>query len=178
MFIIAGSMALTGTATTYEQAVLYRFLTGAGAGGANVPIMGLLTGWFGRERRGLASGIAVSGSSFGLLVTGMLVPAEHAVSANTLLLIQCEELLNQLAGKGEAGDQYIRKPLLRSGGAADPGAAVQLGVIKWVDELVKGQGLKRPSDLIKIKPKPSPAPTTKPTTAPTTVPATMPILEE
>jgi MFS family permease len=55
--------------------MLARFLTGLGSGGANVPIMGLLVAWYEPKRRGLAAGIAVSGSSFGLLTTGLLIPA-------------------------------------------------------------------------------------------------------
>ena len=37
--------------------------------------MGLVSSWFSSQRRGLATGIAVSGSSFGLRITGLAVPA-------------------------------------------------------------------------------------------------------
>ena len=75
LFLVSAAMFLTGVANEFGAAFLGRALTGLGAGGANVPIMGLLAAWFSRERRGLASGIAVSGSSFGILITGLSVPS-------------------------------------------------------------------------------------------------------
>ncbi|TKJ30585.1 MAG: MFS transporter [Chloroflexi bacterium B3_Chlor] len=74
MCIISGSMLLTGIAPNFQVALLGRSLTGVGSGGTNVPVMGLVPAWFGAKRRGLATGIAVSGSSFGMVVTGYLVP--------------------------------------------------------------------------------------------------------
>lgn len=74
MCIISGSMLLTGVAPNFQVALLGRSLTGVGSGGTNVPVMGLVPAWFGAKRRGLATGIAVSGSSFGMVVTGYLVP--------------------------------------------------------------------------------------------------------
>jgi hypothetical protein len=94
---------------------------------------------------------------------------EQAVSANALLLKECEEALNVLTGKGEPGERHIRKPLSAAGSMGDPGAAVQLGVLKWVDELRKTQGLMHPKDVVPAKP--ATAPATKPATAPATVPA-------
>jgi MFS family permease len=75
MFVISGSMVLTGMAPNFEVALLGRTLTGVGSGGTNVPVMGLVPAWFAAKRRGLATGMAVSGSSFGMLITGFLVPA-------------------------------------------------------------------------------------------------------
>jgi len=75
MVIIALSMLLTGLAPNFQVALFGRVLTGIGSGGANVPIMGLVSAWFATRRRGLASGIIVSGSSLGLIVTGFLIPA-------------------------------------------------------------------------------------------------------
>ncbi len=74
MFIISGSMVLTGMAPNFQLALLGRTLTGVGSGGTNVPVMGLVPAWFTAKRRGLATGMAVSGSSFGMLITGFLVP--------------------------------------------------------------------------------------------------------
>jgi len=74
MCIISGSMLLTGIAPSFQVALLGRTLTGVGSGGTNVPVMGLVSAWFGAKRRGLATGMAVSGSSFGMLVTGYLIP--------------------------------------------------------------------------------------------------------
>ncbi len=74
MFIISGSMVLTGMGPNFRLALLGRTLTGVGSGGTNVPVMGLVPAWFAAKRRGLATGMAVSGSSFGMLITGFLVP--------------------------------------------------------------------------------------------------------
>jgi sugar phosphate permease len=45
-----------------------------GSAGANVPIVGLASAWFSTRRRGLAAGILVSGSGFGVLATGIFLP--------------------------------------------------------------------------------------------------------
>jgi predicted MFS family arabinose efflux permease len=75
MLIICGSMLLTGMAPNFQLALLGRTLTGVGSGGTNVPVMGLVPAWFAAKRRGFATGMAVSGSSFGMLITGLLIPA-------------------------------------------------------------------------------------------------------
>ncbi len=75
MLIISGSMLFTGAAPSFQVALLGRTLTGVGSGGTNVPVMGLIPAWFAAKRRGLATGMAVSGSSFGMLITGYLIPA-------------------------------------------------------------------------------------------------------
>ncbi len=72
---VAAGMALTGLAPSYGAAFAARLLTGMASGGANVPVMGLLSAWFDSKRRGLAGGMAVGGSSLGLLATGLAVPA-------------------------------------------------------------------------------------------------------
>ncbi len=74
LFVVGVGMIVTGVANSYRIAFIGRFFTGLGSGGANVPIMGVLAVWYSRERRGFASGIAVSGSSFALLVTGLVLP--------------------------------------------------------------------------------------------------------
>lgn len=74
MILIAFSCLLTGLASNFSLALWGRILTGIGSAGTNIPVMGLLMAWFVREKRGLATGLAVSGSSFGLFVTGLLLP--------------------------------------------------------------------------------------------------------
>ncbi len=74
MVVISLSMAATGLSAGYGGALLARTLTGMASGGANVPVMALVATWFAARYRGLAVGITVSGSSFGLLITGLLVP--------------------------------------------------------------------------------------------------------
>jgi len=73
--VLAGTgMFLTGMAENFISAVFWRVLTGFGSGAANVAVMGMWGAWFPIKRRGLAAGIAVTGSSLGLIFTGLLVP--------------------------------------------------------------------------------------------------------
>lgn len=74
MLLTGVTMALTGSAGGFYAAVVWRALAGAGSGGSNVPIMSLQPAWFGHRRRGLATGIAVGGSSLALVATGYFVP--------------------------------------------------------------------------------------------------------
>ncbi len=72
---LAGAgMLLTGFADSFGAAAIWRTLTGIGSGASNVPVMGLLAAWFTQRRRGLAAGIAVTGSSLALISLGPLVP--------------------------------------------------------------------------------------------------------
>ncbi len=72
--VTAVSLVCTGFSDSFVSASLWRFIAGAGGGGANVPLMGLISAWFAKNRRGLASGMAVSGSGFALLFTGIVLP--------------------------------------------------------------------------------------------------------
>lgn len=67
-------MLLTAAAGGFLSAAVFQLVTGMGTGASNVPVMGLLAAWFSARRRGLASGIAVSGISVGLIVVGALAP--------------------------------------------------------------------------------------------------------
>ena len=72
---IAGvGMMLTATAGGFVSAAVWRALVGVGSGVSNVPVMGLLSAWFGARRRGLATGVAVAGSSVALILLGATVP--------------------------------------------------------------------------------------------------------
>lgn len=72
--LAAVALFCTGLSENFATAAMWRFLAGAGGGGANVPIMGLMSTWFSEEKRGLASGIVVSGSSVALLISGLIIP--------------------------------------------------------------------------------------------------------
>lgn len=74
LLVVSLAMIITGLVPAFGSACAGRFLAGVGGAGANVPAMGLVSAWFGSRRRGLASGIGVSGSSLALIVTGPLVP--------------------------------------------------------------------------------------------------------
>ena len=73
---VAGAgMLLTGMADGFATAALWRAVTGLGSGAANVAVMGMWAGWFPAHRRGMASGVAVTGSSLALILVGPLAPA-------------------------------------------------------------------------------------------------------
>ncbi|MBI3359606.1 MAG: MFS transporter [Chloroflexi bacterium] len=72
--LVGVGMIFTGTVTGFASAAIWRALTGLGSGASNVPVMALMAAWFASRRRGLASGVAVAGSSVGLIVVGPLVP--------------------------------------------------------------------------------------------------------
>ena len=78
--LVGGGMALTGLAQGFLPAAVWRLLTGLGSGASNVPVMGLMTAWFAAKRRGLASGVVVSGSSLAIILIGPTVP--HILAAN------------------------------------------------------------------------------------------------
>ena len=68
------SMILTGLADGFTAVGFWRGLAGVGSGMANIPVYGVVSAWFSARRRGLATGIAVSGSSIALIALGPLVP--------------------------------------------------------------------------------------------------------
>lgn len=73
--LIAGlGMLFTGMAPGFSSAVIFRIITGMGSGAANIAAMGMWAAWFTARRRGTAAGIAVTGSSFGLMFAGPFVP--------------------------------------------------------------------------------------------------------
>ncbi len=74
LFFAGVGMFLTGMAEGFVPVSIWRGMTGLGSGAANVAIMGLWAAWFSQRMRGLAAGIAVAGSSMGLIFTGLLVP--------------------------------------------------------------------------------------------------------
>jgi MFS family permease len=74
LVLVAIGLFLTGLSNSFEFALIMRTLTGAGSAGSNVPIMALASAWFASNRRGMATGVLVSGSSVALLLLGPLIP--------------------------------------------------------------------------------------------------------
>jgi MFS family permease len=72
--VAAAGMLMTGLSNSFVSASIWRAITGIGSGASNVPALGLLAAWFVQHRRGLASGIGVTGSSFALIALGIIVP--------------------------------------------------------------------------------------------------------
>jgi len=75
IFLVGVSMVLVARANGFWPVLIAFFFTGIGSGIANVPVMGLVSQWFGSTLRGRAAGIMVSGIGFGIMITGVLIPA-------------------------------------------------------------------------------------------------------
>jgi len=63
-----------GFMSSLTTGFLFYFLCGAGAAGQSVPIVRLLSDWFGGARRGTAIGIAMAGAGVLTVVLGVAVP--------------------------------------------------------------------------------------------------------
>lgn len=69
------SLVLVSRATGFYQVLVVYLATGFASGASNVPVMGLVSHWFARRRRGRAAGFIVAGSGFAIMFTGVFVPA-------------------------------------------------------------------------------------------------------
>jgi MFS family permease len=74
LLLIGATMILTGLVRSFADALMARFLTGVGSAGVNVSFLGLVSSWFGKTRRGLATGIMNAGSSVGIIIVGIAIP--------------------------------------------------------------------------------------------------------
>jgi predicted MFS family arabinose efflux permease len=74
LLVCGAGMLLTGMSGAFTTAVFWRVITGFGSGAANIGAMGMWATWFDSKRRGMAAGIAVTGSSFALIFTGPMAP--------------------------------------------------------------------------------------------------------
>lgn len=74
VLVTALAMLATGFVDGFVPASVARVFTGAGAGLVNVPAVALMAVWFGARRRGLATGVVISGSSLALVLAGPTVP--------------------------------------------------------------------------------------------------------
>lgn len=75
IFLVGSSMILVGKANGFWLVLATFFFTGIGSGLGNVPIMGLVSHWFGSSLRGRAAGLMVSGIGLGIMFTGLLIPS-------------------------------------------------------------------------------------------------------
>ncbi len=74
MCMVSVGMVIAGTASGFWAALIGQLLTGIGAGGSNVPTLGLITRWYSQKNRGTATGIVLVGSGLGFALSGILVP--------------------------------------------------------------------------------------------------------
>ena len=76
--LVGASMVLVSRATSYEQVFVLYVATGIGSGLGNVPMMGLVSHWFSRSKRGRAAGTMVTGNGLAIVFAGILIPAVNA----------------------------------------------------------------------------------------------------
>lgn len=79
LLLIGVSSGLIGLGQGFVPVALLYTLTGFGSGAANVPMMGLVTAWFGSRLRGRAAGFIVIGSGFAILLSGQVIPVLNAL---------------------------------------------------------------------------------------------------
>ena len=72
--LVGLSMALICRANNLAVVLPLYFFTGAGSGLANIPMMGLVAGWFVKNWRGRAAGFMLVGNGLGIIFSGVLVP--------------------------------------------------------------------------------------------------------
>ena len=72
--IVGSSMALVWSAGGLKAILVLYFFTGIGSGLANIPIVGLVAGWFAKRWRGRAAGVMLAGNGLGIVFSGFLVP--------------------------------------------------------------------------------------------------------
>ena len=82
IFLVGGSMICVGKANGFWLVLATFFFTGIGSGLGNVPVMGLVSHWFGSSLRGRAAGLMVSGIGLGIMITGLLIPAINNWTVN------------------------------------------------------------------------------------------------
>jgi len=71
---IGATMIIIGHSSSLPLILCLYALCGMGSGAANVPMMALISHWFGRSHRGRATGFVVIGSGFAILLSGKLIP--------------------------------------------------------------------------------------------------------
>ena len=74
LLLVGVTMVLSSFATGFAYLLVVYTLTGMGSGAANVPIMSLVSSWFGPRVRGRAAGFIVIGSGFAIIFSGRFIP--------------------------------------------------------------------------------------------------------
>lgn len=79
LLVVGVSMSLISQARSFHYVLVLYGLTGLGSGATNVPVMGLVSSWFSRNRRGRAAGFIVIGSGFAIIISGKLIPTVNRI---------------------------------------------------------------------------------------------------
>lgn len=75
LFLISLGMLGNANASGFWSAYFSCLFVGLGSGGANIPALGLLAGWFAPHKRGMAMGIAYAGTGLGFVFSGLIIPS-------------------------------------------------------------------------------------------------------
>jgi predicted MFS family arabinose efflux permease len=140
LLLVGVGMVLTGVAGSFVSAAFWRAMTGLGSGAANIAAMGMWSTWFPMERRGLASGVAVTGSSLGLIFAGPLAPQIMALYGGNgwrvcwfifggLSLVISMAVLLLVPRANKEGTASSCRPALRWGEVYRSGAVWRLGLV-------------------------------------------------
>lgn len=74
LVLVGGSMMVISRAMGFIEVLVLYMATGIGSGFANIPMMGLVSHWFFKTRRGRAAGTMLSGNGLAIVMTGMFIP--------------------------------------------------------------------------------------------------------
>ncbi len=78
LFLVGSSMVFITRAMGFWEIMIPYVATGIGSGLANVPMMGLVSHWFLKSRRGWAAGFMLSGIGIAIVFTGLFIPWVNA----------------------------------------------------------------------------------------------------
>ncbi len=85
LLMVGASMIMLSITRDFIYCLIIYLITGIGSGAANVPMMGLVTAWFEREKRGKAAGSIVIGSGLAIIITGKLIPYINGIEGGEVL---------------------------------------------------------------------------------------------
>lgn len=74
LLLVGSSMIGVSQAQGFWSVLILYLITGFGSGAANVPVMILVSHWFGRTLRGRAAGFITSGSGLAIVYSGWAIP--------------------------------------------------------------------------------------------------------
>lgn len=80
LILISLSMVFISRAAGFTEILCLYTFTGIGSALANVPMLGLVSHWFSRKKRGKAAGIMMSGCGIAIVFTGFFIPWLNATS--------------------------------------------------------------------------------------------------
>ncbi|MBF0328180.1 MAG: MFS transporter [Nitrospirae bacterium] len=74
LLLIGSSMLFIASSSSFAASLVAYTITGIGSGAVNVPMVGLISTWVAKKKRGIAHGFVVIGSGFAIMLSGRVVP--------------------------------------------------------------------------------------------------------